>query len=534
MAQLVLPPGYRVTDAAGKPVSDAKIKFWRAGSDEPLTVFADGHLEEELGVVVRTRSDGMPVSGGSGSTSVTPVFAGQPYKIEITDADDVVIVPAMECNNFGAAGAADQSLSAYFASLFSSEDATDLLGRLGAAPKSGLRIIEANGTLTDIGAYPEPTIYLSGVGPISYLGEKLAPGESKRLIALQDGLTIFEGTYTKLAMSRLAPWYRCQANDELVVTCIGSEAGHNVHRVGLGPMSGMSATASSLPGVMKLAACWTESSGFVVRMFADGVTAFDPSSRVQGETAGKGLPSPGRQMLIVNPGDGGLNDRALRCDIRLNNQLGGTDGSFSTDSVYANANGGLGTPIIVHLLWDGNTPIVGPPHAANIGLMASTNGAAPDNGWTQQFQFTTPVFSTIYSAYYGNRLPILSKAQGCAVAEGEDIIPLASGVMTGPDAPWATKSWGGGFAGAGVAALVPLAFPSGGGLYIFRVSGVNGDVKLAPKPGSRGKPWFENTGTGTRWTRTVHMPDSASNFQVYSTDPQMTLHLVGAHGDPVA
>lgn len=92
----VFPPGFRVTDADDNPVNNAKIKFREAGPGSPKTVYSDADLSVSLGTTVRTRSDGQPVVS-EGSSTTTLIYVGaDAYHIEITDADDAVIMPAKD------------------------------------------------------------------------------------------------------------------------------------------------------------------------------------------------------------------------------------------------------------------------------------------------------------------------------------------------------------------------------------------------------------------------------------------------------
>lgn len=95
---LVFPPGFRVLDADGAPVSGAKIKFHETGPGDARVVYGDKDLTgpSALGSIVYTRSDGFPVVS-SGSNTTTLIYTGSdPYWIEITDANDVPIFPAKD------------------------------------------------------------------------------------------------------------------------------------------------------------------------------------------------------------------------------------------------------------------------------------------------------------------------------------------------------------------------------------------------------------------------------------------------------
>jgi hypothetical protein len=92
----VYPPGHKVTDVNDNPVNNAKIKFREAGPGAPKTVYSDANLTIPLGSEVRTRADGQPVVS-EGSSATTLIYVGaDPYHIEVTDAADVVVVPAKD------------------------------------------------------------------------------------------------------------------------------------------------------------------------------------------------------------------------------------------------------------------------------------------------------------------------------------------------------------------------------------------------------------------------------------------------------
>lgn len=92
----VFDPGFRVLDANGTPVNNAKIKFREAGPGATRTVYSDADLSVALGHTVRTRSDGYPVVSEGSSTTVLIYTGDTPYHIEITDEDDVAIFPAKD------------------------------------------------------------------------------------------------------------------------------------------------------------------------------------------------------------------------------------------------------------------------------------------------------------------------------------------------------------------------------------------------------------------------------------------------------
>lgn len=89
-AQLVLPPGFRVTDANDQPISGAKLKFYSAGTSTPATVYSDSGLLTSLGSTITCDDGGYPTSDGS---TKTLIYTGtSDYKLVITDSNDVVLV----------------------------------------------------------------------------------------------------------------------------------------------------------------------------------------------------------------------------------------------------------------------------------------------------------------------------------------------------------------------------------------------------------------------------------------------------------
>ena len=91
----VLPTGFRITDANGNVVSGAKIKFYEGDTSTPLAVNSAPDLGggTTLGTVVHTRADGLPVASEGSQTTVNIYIGAVLYDIEVTDADDVTIIP---------------------------------------------------------------------------------------------------------------------------------------------------------------------------------------------------------------------------------------------------------------------------------------------------------------------------------------------------------------------------------------------------------------------------------------------------------
>lgn len=92
----IWPVGLRVLDVNGKPVTDARLKFFDAGTSTPRVVYADAALSVPLGAVIYTDAGGYPVTG-SGSTTKTSIYTGTgAYKLRITTSADVDIVAPID------------------------------------------------------------------------------------------------------------------------------------------------------------------------------------------------------------------------------------------------------------------------------------------------------------------------------------------------------------------------------------------------------------------------------------------------------
>jgi hypothetical protein len=107
---LVFPPGFRVINAYGQPVSGAKIKFFDSGTTTPKTVYSDQELATSLGSTVTCDSGGYPTSDG---TTQVPVYTGiADYKVRITTSADVTLSEhdevkgALDTSDFGGGEAA--------------------------------------------------------------------------------------------------------------------------------------------------------------------------------------------------------------------------------------------------------------------------------------------------------------------------------------------------------------------------------------------------------------------------------------------
>lgn len=93
---VVFPPGFRVVDSDGAPVSGAQVRFFEAGTSTPKEVFSDSALSESLGSIVYTRSDGYLVAEEDSNTTVLVYIDAGLYKVDILDSDDVTIFPAKD------------------------------------------------------------------------------------------------------------------------------------------------------------------------------------------------------------------------------------------------------------------------------------------------------------------------------------------------------------------------------------------------------------------------------------------------------
>lgn len=88
---LVFPPGFRLLDATGEPLSGGKIKFYEAGTTTTRAVYSDASLGTSLGAIVYTGSDGLPVASSGSSTAVSVYTGINAYKVVVTDDSDVVL-----------------------------------------------------------------------------------------------------------------------------------------------------------------------------------------------------------------------------------------------------------------------------------------------------------------------------------------------------------------------------------------------------------------------------------------------------------
>lgn len=88
---LVFPPGFRITNSAGRPISGGELRFFDAGTSTPKVVYSDASLSTSLGSVVYTGSSGFPVASEGSSTTVAVYTGTDSYKLRILDDSDVVV-----------------------------------------------------------------------------------------------------------------------------------------------------------------------------------------------------------------------------------------------------------------------------------------------------------------------------------------------------------------------------------------------------------------------------------------------------------
>lgn len=88
---LVFPPGFRVLNDDGSPVSGATIEFYDAGTSDARTVYSDNGLSSALGTTVYCDSGGRPVASSGSSTKVSVYTGTGDFKVIIKDGDGVTL-----------------------------------------------------------------------------------------------------------------------------------------------------------------------------------------------------------------------------------------------------------------------------------------------------------------------------------------------------------------------------------------------------------------------------------------------------------
>lgn len=87
----IFPPGFRVLDADGNPVSGGSLSFYDAGTSNPKTVYSNSGLSTALGTVVYLDSGGHPVSAQGGSNKVLIYTGIAAYKVIAKDSSGTTL-----------------------------------------------------------------------------------------------------------------------------------------------------------------------------------------------------------------------------------------------------------------------------------------------------------------------------------------------------------------------------------------------------------------------------------------------------------
>jgi hypothetical protein len=87
----IFPPGFRVLDADGNPVSGGSLLFYDAGTSNAKTVYSDSGLTTALGATVYLDSGGHPVSASGGTNKVLVYTGTAAYKVTALDASAATV-----------------------------------------------------------------------------------------------------------------------------------------------------------------------------------------------------------------------------------------------------------------------------------------------------------------------------------------------------------------------------------------------------------------------------------------------------------
>lgn len=90
MASIVFQAGTRILDANGKPVNNAKIYVYDAGTTNESSVYSDKALSSALTQPIRTNSGGLPITSGDAETLIY-VASGADYKVEVKTSADAQV-----------------------------------------------------------------------------------------------------------------------------------------------------------------------------------------------------------------------------------------------------------------------------------------------------------------------------------------------------------------------------------------------------------------------------------------------------------
>lgn len=406
------------------------------------------------------------------------------------------------------------------------------LGSDGNIFRGGVGAI-ASAATTDIGSIPEAVINVTGSTGISSFGNTLQQGQSKCLIMQASGGPLSYGTTIRPNNNTAQYWledgqagptplpYTWMAGDRLDVLCDGTTAGNNIHYVTITPATGQPVAESGCTGASRQAVSYTSNtSPTAIEFFCSQIMVSDWSTGAQGGAA-SGLAASGRASRLINVGNAG-GAFALTAELTLSNQIGGTDG-FTLDPTL---NGGLGQQVFCYLMWDGlpNTP--GTPPSANIGLIWSDNGVAPQNGWTLTYPFGALIHTSLYFDDGGlNRLKVNIREQKCYAWIGTDSPVIASGSNGGVPTLTAispTSEWP--LCGQGVSGLLSLQVRGSG----------TGTVQLFNHLSSvsAGIPQFDFTGDGSNsWSLTIPFSMYLGSFYYSSTDAGAEVRIIAGIDD---
>lgn len=90
MVSTLFQPGWRLTDANGKPVNNGKLYVYDAGTTDDASVYSDSALSAALPQPIRTDSGGLPITSGDVDT-IAYVAGGANYKIVAKTSADVTL-----------------------------------------------------------------------------------------------------------------------------------------------------------------------------------------------------------------------------------------------------------------------------------------------------------------------------------------------------------------------------------------------------------------------------------------------------------
>ena len=190
----IWPPGFRLADTYGVPLSGAQVRFFLAGTTTPKTMYSDKGLSVSLGSIIYTRADGIPVASEGSQTAVTVYSNNADYKVDVLDSDDVTVFAARD----NVRGALDTStfLTSSSVSSFSLPVVATSIGlTLSATHKAKLVNCNPSGgnfTLTFTAAATLADAWFT------YILNSSATGQV--LLSASENISIAGGTVTKYAL----------------------------------------------------------------------------------------------------------------------------------------------------------------------------------------------------------------------------------------------------------------------------------------------------------------------------------------------